>query len=293
MEDQDKTGKEQHTQRLPAWMKMKSRLPKDGNYHQVREVVENHQVHTICTSGNCPNIGECWGNGTATFMILGDICTRSCKFCGVKTGKPEPIDENEPDRVARSIKIMRIKHAVLTSVDRDDLPDKGASHWARTIQVCKEHNPGLTMETLIPDFDAQPHLIQLVTHAGPDVVSHNLETVARLTPAIRSRARYDRSLEVIRQIAQSESIAKSGLMLGIGETFEEVEIAMDDLRSAGCQVLTLGQYLQPSRNHLKVEKWITPEDFDYLQSLALAKGFRHVESSPLVRSSYHAEKHIQ
>lgn len=293
-ESQNKPNKPtQAPQRLPKWMKMRSRLPKDGNYHAVKSIVDSHQVHTICTSGNCPNIGECWGNGTATFMILGDICTRSCKFCGVKTGKPGAIDEQEPLHVAESIRLMGIRHAVITSVDRDDLPDKGAGHWARTISVCKELNPDLTMETLIPDFDAIPELIQQVIEARPEVISHNLETVRRLTPAIRSRAQYDRSLQVIRIIADSGLVTKSGIMLGLGESVTEVEETMDDLIQAGCQVLTIGQYMQPTRTHLPVEKWVTPEEFETLRTLALSKGFKHVESSPLVRSSYHAEKHIR
>jgi lipoic acid synthetase len=282
----------QTAKRLPKWMKMKSRLPKDGDYYIVKEIVQSNHLHTICTSGNCPNIGECWGNGTATFMILGEICTRSCKFCGVKTGKPLPVDPHEATRLAESIAKMGIQHAVITSVDRDDLTDKGAAAWAETIITCKEKNPDLTIETLIPDFDGRPELIKMIIEARPEVISHNLETVERLTPLIRSRAKYHTSLSVIRQISSSPIIAKSGLMLGIGEKTEEVWKTMDDLLEAGCKVITLGQYLQPSRNHLAVEKWITPEEFESYRQIGLQKGFKHIESSPLVRSSYHAEKHI-
>lgn len=279
--------------RLPKWMKMRSRLPKDGNYQQVRDLVNEQKLHTICTSGNCPNIGECWSNGTATFMILGDICTRACKFCGVKTGKPDPVDFDEPRRIAESIALMGIRHAVITSVDRDDLPDKGARAWSETIRVCKKKNPELTIETLIPDFDGNPDLVQMVIEAGPEVISHNLETVRRLTPEIRSRAKYEVSLSVLKQISLSGTIAKSGLMLGIGEEFDEVLQTLDDLIEVNCSVLTLGQYLPPSRNHLPVTQWITPEEFEKYRIIALDKGFKHVESSPLVRSSYHAEKHVK
>ena len=258
---------------------------------QVKEQVNKHSLHTICTSGNCPNIGECWASGTATFMILGDVCTRSCKFCAVNTGKPLPPDEEEAMRLVSSIRTMGIKHAVITSVDRDDLSDKGAGFWARTIRILKEELPGLTMETLIPDFDAIPELLQLVIDAAPEVISHNLETVESLTPQVRSRARYKRSLEVIRQIAQSEVTSKSGIMLGLGETEQEILQTMDDLLENGCEVLTLGQYLQPTIAHMPVEEYIHPDKFDYYGEQALSKGFKAVESSPLVRSSYHAEKH--
>ena len=274
-------------------MKMRSRLPKDGDYHKVREIVNSNKLHTICTSGNCPNIGECWGNGTATFLILGEICTRSCKFCGVKTGKPLPLDPDEALRLAESISSMGIKHAVLTSVDRDDLDDKGAEAWAHTIITCKKKNPELTLETLIPDFDGNTTLIDLVINARPEVISHNLETVRRLTPEIRSRAKYDVSLSVVKHIAESDCIAKSGIMLGIGEEFDEVLETMDDLLAVGCSVITIGQYLQPTRMHLPVKSWITPEQFEEYRIIGLKKGFKHIESSPLVRSSYHAEKHIK
>ncbi len=275
--------------RLPSWMRMK--MPGGDRYLKVKEQVAAHGLHTICTSGNCPNIGECWGAGTATFMILGEICTRSCKFCAVKTGRPLPVDEGEPERLLETIRTMGIHHAVITSVDRDDLPDKGAGAWADTIRILKQGLPGLTMETLIPDFDARPDLVGRVTGENPEVVSHNLETVERLTPMIRSRARYRRSLEVISLISGEGMVSKSGLMLGLGETPEEVVKAMDDLLESGCQVLTLGQYLQPTVNHMPVEEYVHPDRFESLREVALEKGFRAVESSPLVRSSYHAEKH--
>ncbi|MEA3461627.1 MAG: lipoyl synthase [Bacteroidota bacterium] len=275
--------------RLPHWMRMQ--MPGGDRYMQVKEQVGKHSLHTICTSGNCPNIGECWAAGTATFMILGEICTRACKFCAVKTGKPLPVDEGEALRLVDTIRTMGIRHAVITSVDRDDLPDKGAGFWARTIRILKEELPGLSMETLIPDFDADPALVQLVIDAAPEVISHNLETVERLTPLVRSRAKYHRSLEVIKQIAQSEVTSKSGLMLGLGESQEEIEQAMDDLLANGCEVLTLGQYLQPSLDHMPVDEYIHPDQFEYYRKTGLARGFKAVESSPLVRSSYHAEKH--
>jgi len=272
---------------------MKSRLPRDGRYSEVRQVVDQNKLHTICTSGNCPNIGECWSAGTATFMILGEICTRSCKFCGVKTGKPLVVDPEEPKRVAESIQKMGIKHAVITSVDRDDLDDKGSIIWGQTIKEIKRVNPDITMETLIPDFDGKPELIKRVIEAKPDVISHNLETVKRLSKPVRSRAKYELSLQVIKQISESEIVSKSGIMLGLGETREEILETMDDLLAAGCQVFTLGQYLQPTRDHMLVEEWVTPEVFKEYGKIGLKKGFRHVESHPLVRSSYHAEKHIK
>jgi len=272
---------------------MRMRMPGGEKYVQVKKQVASLGLHTICTSGNCPNIGECWAAGTATFMILGEICTRSCKFCAVQTGKPMPVDEEEPYRLAASIRAMGISHAVITSVDRDDLPDKGAGAWTRTIRILKEEIPGLTMETLIPDFDALSGLVARVIEAGPEVISHNLETVERLTPAIRSRARYDRSLQVIRQVSGSGLVSKSGLMLGLGEEEREVLHSMDDLREAGCQVLTLGQYLQPTMEHMPVVDYIHPDQFAIYREKALEKGFLKVESSPLVRSSYHAETHVR
>ncbi|TSA38493.1 MAG: lipoyl synthase [Porphyromonadaceae bacterium] len=278
--------------RLPDWLKLKSRLDQDETHQNVRRIVKENNLNTICISGNCPNIGECWRAGTATFMILGNICTRACKFCGVATGKPLLPDPGEPARIADSIKKMGVKHAVITSVDRDDLPDRGAGFWAQTIRTIREVNPTVTMETLIPDFDGKPELINLVIDAAPDVISHNLETVRRLTPDIRTKARYDTSLSVIRQIADSGIVSKSGIMLGLGETPEEVVETMDDLLKAGCQVMTIGQYLQPTRDHLAVNEWVTPEQYQKYEDIGLKKGFRFVESHPLVRSSYHAEKHI-
>jgi lipoyl synthase len=283
-------GLQQERKRLPRWMKMQ--MPGGKQYMKVKDVVEKNRLHTICTSGNCPNIGECWAEGTATFMILGDICTRACKFCAVHTGRPLPPDPDEPYRLAESIRKMGIRHAVITSVDRDDLEDKGAGFWAETIRVLKKELPELTMETLIPDMDGQEDLIRMIIEASPEVVSHNLETVRRLTPQIRTRARYDTSLDVVRQISDSPLVSKSGIMLGLGETEEEILQTMDDLIKAGCEVLTIGQYLQPTLKHMPVEEYIVPERFAAYEAIALAKGFKHVESSPLVRSSYHAEKHI-
>jgi lipoyl synthase len=277
-------------QRLPRWMKMK--LPKGINYSRVKNLVDKNGLHTICTSGNCPNIGECWNRGTATFMILGDICTRSCKFCAVKTGKPLPPDEKEPEKLAESAKIMGVKHCVITSVDRDDLDDQGAEIWARTITEVKRINPATKIEVLIPDFRGDEKLIQHVINAGPHVVSHNLETVERLTPFIRSAAKYRRSLNVIKYIAQNTKVAKSGIMLGLGETFEEVLKTMDDLLEAGCKVMTIGQYLAPTPDHMQVEEYIAPEQFNEYHKIGLEKGFSFVESAPLVRSSYRAERHV-
>ncbi|HYX05226.1 MAG TPA: lipoyl synthase [Bacteroidales bacterium] len=279
-------------QRLPRWMKMK--MPSGENYSKVKNLVEKHQLHTICTSGKCPNIGECWGRGTATFMILGEICTRSCRFCGVKTGKPLDPDQNEPERVAESVSIMKLKHCVITSVDRDDLPDGGASIWIETIQKVKDHSPETTIEALIPDFGGNTTLVKSVASAGAEVVSHNLETVERLTPDVRSAATYQRSLKVIEEIAGCNGVtAKSGIMLGLGETEKEILATMDDLITVGCNVLTIGQYLAPSSVHFPVKEFVKPEMFDYYRKKGLEKGFRFVESSPLVRSSYNAEKHVQ
>ncbi len=276
--------------RKPDWLKIK--LPEGENFKKVNRIVKKHGLHTICSSGRCPNMGECWGNGTATFMILGDICTRSCKFCNVKTGKPLFPDPDEPIKLARSIKLMGLKHAVITSVDRDDLEDKGAGFWAEVVTVVRELNPELTMETLIPDFDASHQLLDFIIKVNPEVVSHNLETVERLTPQVRSRAKYRTSLEVIRYLSNNGVNTKSGIMLGLGETEEEIFATMDDLVEAGCNILTLGQYLQPTRNHLAVEKYVTPEEFDRYKQIGLKKGFKFVESDPLVRSSYHAEKQV-
>ncbi|HOO85736.1 MAG TPA: lipoyl synthase [Prolixibacteraceae bacterium] len=275
----------------PDWLKIK--LPKGTNYTQVKSLVQKYHLHTICTSGKCPNMGECWAAGTATLMILGDICTRSCKFCATQTGKPLPPDENEPSNVAESIRLMGLKHAVLTSVDRDDLPDKGAGHWEKTIREIKRVNPEITIEVLIPDFDGKPELILQVVDAKPDIISHNLETVRRLTSLVRSRAKYDVSLGVLQTIAQAGVTPKSGIMLGLGETRTEVLETMDDLIAAGCEILTIGQYLQPTKMTLPVEEYVHPDVFDEYRKIGLEKGFRFVESAPLVRSSYHAEKHVK
>jgi lipoic acid synthetase len=277
--------------RKPDWLKIK--VPKGKEYIGVREVIDRNKLHTICTSGHCPNKEDCWGRGTATFMILGNICTRSCKFCSVATGRPLPADLAEPERVAESVSLMKLRHAVITSVDRDDLEDGGAGIWAATIRAVREKNPGVTMETLIPDFRGRRELLQIVIDARPDVISHNLETVRRLTPQVRSAAIYERSLEVIQRVAASGIRSKSGIMLGLGETEEEVIRVMDDLRGVGCEVMTIGQYLQPTLKHLPVMEYIQPGQFEKYRRIGLAKGFRHIESGPLVRSSYHAEKHIQ
>ena len=262
-------------------------------YSRVKNLVQENHLHTICTSGNCPNIGECWNAGTATFMILGDICTRSCKFCSVKTGKPFAVDKNEPKRLANTIRIMKLKHVVITSVDRDDLEDRGSSFWAELITTIKQVNPDVSMETLIPDFDGnEDHLTEIVA-ANPEVISHNLETVSRLTPQIRSRAKYDRSLKVLEFLAGKGCITKSGIMLGLGETKEEVFETMDDLISVGCKILTIGQYLAPTLSHYPVQDYITPEAFEEYRREGLKRGFSFVESSPLVRSSYHAERHVK
>jgi lipoyl synthase len=281
----------QNIRRLPRWMKMQ--MPKGESYSKVKNIVQHHKLHTICTSGNCPNIGDCWNRGTATFMILGDICTRSCKFCGVKTGKPLPPDPEEPMRVAESVRLMNIKHCVITSVDRDDLDDGGAAFWAETIKTIKKVNPETTIETLIPDFDGVKELINKVIEAKPEVISHNLETVKRLTSQIRTRAKYRRSLEVIKIIAESGVTSKSGIMLGLGETEEEILQTMDDLLTVGCKVFTIGQYLAPTLEHIPVKEYVTPEKFEEYRQIGLKKGFRFVESSPLVRSSYHAEYHVE
>ncbi|MEE4115178.1 MAG: lipoyl synthase [Marinilabiliaceae bacterium] len=275
--------------RLPRWFKMERASGAD--YTRVKRIVENNHLHTICTSGNCPNIGECWNAGTATFMILGDICTRACKFCGVATGKPLAPDPDEPLRLAESIRTMGIKHCVITSVDRDDLKDGGAAFWAETLRTVKEVNPGITIETLIPDFNGSEEDIRKVVDAGPEVISHNLETVERLTPLIRSKAKYRRSLGVIKYLSRAGVVSKSGIMLGLGEREDEVLRTMDDLREAGCRVFTLGQYLRPGFKHMEVIEYIEPEKFEDYRRAGLAKGFDFVESSPLVRSSYHAEKH--
>lgn len=276
--------------RLPEWFRMER--PAGVNYSKLKNLSERNRLHTICKSGNCPNIGECWNAGTATFMILGEICTRACRFCSVKTGKPMPVDWDEPRRLANSIRTLGLKHCVITSVDRDDLDDGGAGFWANTVRTIKESCPGVTLETLIPDFKGRDEDIQKVIDAGPEVVSHNMETVRRLTLRIRSLNRYDTSLEVVRYVGSQGVISKSGIMLGLGETRDEILETMDDLRDAGCRVLTMGQYLQPTLVSHPVREYIHPDIFREYGEIGLEKGFRFVESSPLVRSSYHAERHV-
>jgi len=268
------------------------KLPTGENYRKVRGLVDQHKLHTICESGNCPNMGECWGEGTATFMILGNICTRSCGFCAVATGRPLPADVKEPERVADSIRLMGVKHAVITSVDRDDLTDGGATIWHNTVAAVRRASPGTTMETLIPDFAGKWENLQQIIEAAPEVVSHNLETVRRLTKQVRIQAKYDRSLELLLRLKQGGMRTKSGVMLGLGESEEETLETIDDLASVHVDILTLGQYLQPTPKHLPVAAFITPEKFAEYKEYALRKGFRYVESGPLVRSSYHAEKHL-
>lgn len=274
----------------PKWLRVK--LPTGENYRKVRGLVDQHNLHTICESGSCPNMGECWGEGTATFMILGNICTRSCGFCGVQTGKPDAVDEFEPGKVANSVKIMGVKHAVITSVDRDDLKDGGANIWAQTIRAIRQQSPGTTLETLIPDFAGNWENLQILINAAPEIVSHNLETVRRLTKQVRIQAKYDRSLELLFRLKKGGMRTKSGVMLGLGETEQEVIETMQDLRAVQVDILTLGQYLQPTPKHLPVAAFIEPEKFEYYKKLGLEMGFRYVESGPLVRSSYHAEKHL-
>ena len=277
--------------RKPEWLKIS--IGANERYTETKRIVESHCLHTICSSGRCPNMGECWGKGTATFMIAGDICTRSCKFCNTQTGRPLPLDPDEPTHVAESISLMKLSHAVITSVDRDDLPDLGAAHWAQTIREIKRLNPETTTEVLIPDFQGRKELVDQVIKACPEIISHNMETVKRISPQVRSAANYHTSLEVIRQIAESGITAKSGIMVGLGETPAEVEELMDDLISVGCKILTIGQYLQPTHKHFPVAAYITPEQFAVYKETGLKKGFEQVESAPLVRSSYHAEKHIR
>ena len=274
----------------PKWLRVK--LPTGENYRKVRALVDEHKLHTICESGSCPNMGECWGEGTATFMILGNICTRSCGFCAVQTGRPLDVDIYEPGRVAHSVKTMGVKHAVLTSVDRDDLKDGGAEIWVQTVRAIRHQSPITTMETLIPDFAGKWENLQHIIDVAPEIVSHNLETVRRLTKQVRIQAKYDRSLEVLFRLKKGGMRTKSGVMLGLGETHEEIIETMQDLRSVNVDILTLGQYLQPTPKHLPVQEFITPERFDEYRVLGFEMGFRYVESGPLVRSSYHAEKHI-
>ena len=276
--------------RLPEWMKMQR--ASGENYSRVKQITVRNNLNTICTSGNCPNIGECWNAGTATFMILGDICTRACKFCATTTGRPMPPDPGEPQRLAESVKTLQLKHCVITSVDRDDLNDGGASFWAETVRQVKQVNPGITVETLIPDFDGKEELIRTVIDSGPDVISHNLETVRRLTPSIRTRARYDRSLSVLRFLAENNVVTKSGFMVGLGETTDEIYETIDDIGNTGCSILTIGQYLKPASDFMEPAEYIDLAMFRKFHEYAVSKGFRKVESSPLVRSSFHAERHV-
>lgn len=275
----------------PSWLKIN--IGVNDRYTETKRIVDTHGLHTICSSGRCPNMGECWGKGTATFMIGGDICTRSCKFCNTKSGRPLPLDGNEPESVARSVQLMKLSHAVITSVDRDDLVDMGASHWVKTLRKIKELNPAVTVEALIPDFQGNLELVKQVASCGANIVSHNMETVKRLTPVVRSVARYETSLEVIRAIAETGVTAKSGMMVGLGETVSEVEELMDDLLEYGCRILTIGQYLQPTHKHYPVKEYVTPQQFEAYKELGLKKGFAEVVSGPLVRSSYHAEKQLK
>lgn len=274
----------------PDWLKIE--LPTGANYTGVKKLVDKYKLNTICDSGKCPNKGECWGAGTATFMILGNTCTRSCSFCAVATGRPPEYDEDEPSRVAEAVRLMKVKHAVITSVNRDELKDKGANIWAQTIREIKKQSPSTTMETLIPDFKAMWDMLYLVIDELPEVVSHNMETVERLYRIVRPQAKYERSLEQIKRTKERGLRTKTGIMLGLGETQEELFKAMDDLVINGCDVLTLGQYLQPTKNHLEVKEYVHPDKFAYYKEVGLSKGFDFVESGPLVRSSYHAERHI-
>jgi lipoic acid synthetase len=274
----------------PNWLRVK--LPIGEEYKHVRNLVDTHKLHTICESGNCPNMGECWGEGTATFMILGNICTRSCGFCAVATGRPEPVDWDEPQRVAEAINLMKVKHAVVTSVDRDEIKDGGSIIWYNTIKAIKALNPTTTLETLIPDFKAEAENIQRIIDAAPEVVSHNIETVERLTKQVRIQAKYWRSMETLRILKQGGMRTKSGIMLGLGETKEEVIQTMQNLRDSNVDVITIGQYLQPSKKHLQVQRFVHPDEFKELREIGYNMGFDYVESGPLVRSSYHSEKHV-
>ena len=279
------------SRKKPEWLRIN--LPKTNEYSYLKQFLSKYNLHTICESGNCPNLGECWNNKTATFLILGDICTRSCSFCAVKTGKPLPADKDEPKRIAEVIKEMNLKHCVITSVDRDDMPDGGAEIWSQTVKEIKKINPQTTIETLIPDFKGNENNLKTVIDSKPEIISHNLETVERLTKSVRVQAKYQRSLDVLKYLSSSGALTKSGIMLGLGETHVEILKTMDDLIMAGCRIFTIGQYLQPTKNHLAVERYVHPEEFDSLKEIALKKGFSFVESGPLVRSSYHAEKQIQ
>lgn len=277
--------------RKPDWLKIK--LPRGFKASQVVGLLNDRHLHTICSSGMCPNRAECWGNGTATFMICGNICSRDCRFCNVTGGKPEKLDPEEIKDITRSVKELGLKHVVITSVTRDDLPDGGAAHWAATIRSIHEEAPGVTMEVLIPDMQGKTELLDMIISEKPDVISHNLETVRRLTPEVRRTATYDRSLEVLQYLRNKGVMTKSGIMLGLGETREEIIQTMDDLRSVDCQVMTIGQYLQPTKKHYPVQDYIHPDVFEEYRKIGLEKGFRHIESAPMVRSSYHAEKHVR
>ena len=274
----------------PNWLRVK--LPLGESYKHVRGLVDTHKLHTICESGNCPNMGECWGEGTATFMILGNTCTRSCGFCAVATGRPDPVDWDEPQRVAEAIHLMKVKHAVITSVDRDELKDGGSIIWYNTIEAVKGLNPQTTLETLIPDFQGKADQVQRIIHAAPNVVSHNMETVERLTKQVRVQAKYRRSLQVLEMLKKGGMRTKTGIMLGLGETFTEVLESMNHLVEVGTDVLTLGQYLQPTKKHLPVQRFVHPDEFAELRKAGYELGFDYVESGPLVRSSYHSEKHV-
>lgn len=274
----------------PSWLKVK--LPIGQDYKHVRGLVDNHKLHTICESGNCPNMGECWGEGTATFMILGNICTRSCGFCAVATGRPEPVDWDEPQRVAEAIHLMKVKHAVVTSVDRDELEDGGSIIWQNTIRAIKALNPTTTLETLIPDFKAQKENIQRIIDAAPEVVSHNIETTERLTKQVRVQAKYWQSMETLKILKEGGMRTKSGIMLGLTETKEEVVQTLKDLHNNGVDVVTIGQYLQPTPKHLRVDRFIHPDEFAEYREIGYSLGFDYVESGPLVRSSYHSDKHV-
>jgi lipoic acid synthetase len=275
----------------PEWLKIK--LHDGEGYAEVAHIVERHGLHTICSSGKCPNKAECWSRKTATFMILGDICTRGCKFCATPTGRPLPIDPNEPQKVAESIRLMGLKHAVITSVDRDDLPDAGAEHWKRVIEAVKATNPDTTIEVLLPDFDGKEELMDIVIAAKPHILGHNLETIRRITPLVRSKAKYDTSLKTLAYFAASGIPTKSGLMVGLGESHEEVLEALADLRKAGVEIVTLGQYLRPTAKHYPVDKYVTPEEFDLFKQEGLEMGFKYVASAPLVRSSYLADQAVE
>lgn len=284
------TERKTNIPRKPKWLKIQ--VGANKRYADTKHVVESHCLHTICSSGLCPNRSECWGCGTATFMIGGNVCTRSCRFCNTKSGRPMPLDPNEPTHVAESVQLMKLRHAVITSVDRDDLPDYGAAHWVKTIKEIKRLNPKTTIEVLIPDFRGREELVQMIIDARPEVISHNIETVRRISPLVRSVATYDTSLKVLKQISDSGIRSKTGIMLGLGETPEEVLETMDDLLAIGCEVMTIGQYMQPTKKHYPVHEYVTPEQFEKYHEIGMEKGFKAVESSPLVRSSYRAEKHV-